>query len=343
MKANHNQSTDKRTKPHLLWLLSLAILLLVVWQIPLVDLAHRQAGTRAFLQVAVQTDPLSANYWWPVFVNTDETLESVVWHLRQANSTLDVDRILGVVMLAKNDPIAAQQWLLRRLQTAPHDVIALLFLGDTYLRLGDVHAAIEQWEEIGAQVPLMRLARDSIEREAQDDALKALGAVMRLNTTDLESRRLAAKILIKQGNTECALALAQEIITIAPQRAEGYMLGGLALFDAGQHERAIPFLEQTLRRSSAVPSWMWVRLGQSYAALGQWPEAIEAYEQAINEDPARSSWVYVHMGEAKCQLKRPEDARFYYEQAVALGNQSNQVRQVIEYLTRHGDCPEDKE
>lgn len=316
MSINPHKSASKQTWPRLLWLLALAALLLILWQIPLVPLAHRQAGTQAFLQVALQNERLSANGPWPIFSAAEtEALEFAARHLRQANSQLDTYRTLGVVELATNNPAGAQQELLRRLETAPNDPIARFFLGETYLRLEDTSAAIEQWESLGAQRQLMQLAKDLVEREAQAEALETLAAVIRLDANEVRARRLAARILAEQGNPEGALALYQEIITIAPQKADSYMLSGHILFDQGQYERAIVYYEAALQRNPANPNRILRMLGRSRAALGQWSGAIEAYQEAIDEDPTFPQ-AYVLLGDVLFKQEQYERAIVYYEEAL---------------------------
>jgi tetratricopeptide (TPR) repeat protein len=294
---------------------------------------------RAFLQTAFQNESQAANPRWPTFIEIDpEALKTVPGYLRQINGQLNTERTLGVIALAANDLAEAEQRLRRQLELAPNDVIAHFFLGEAYLRLGDTQTGIEQWEAAGAKAPLVRLVQDLRARQAQAEALAALEAVMRLDATDEDARRLAAKTWLEQGEAERALAIHQEIIILTPEKSTSYELSGEILFDTGQYEQAIIFFEQALQRNPERPRLIFEKLGRSYAALNQWPEAIEAYEQVIRADPSRDQ-VYVLMGEAQCQLGQPEEARFSYEQAMALGNQSDRVGQTIEYIAQHADCP----
>jgi tetratricopeptide (TPR) repeat protein len=373
MKINHTQMAKAATKPWRLQLLPFVALLLILWQIPWVSLAHRQAGARSFLRVASQNGALSTRPGWPASVHIEaEALESAVMHLHQADSRFDTDRILGVIALATNDLAGAQQRLVNRLETAPADVIARFYLGEIYLRLGDTNAVIEQWTAAGAQEPLRELAQDLVARGAETEALAALDVIGQLDETDKESRELAAKLWAKQGNFERALALYreviaidpesigarrlaaelwleqgnvdralalyQEIIAIAPEKDDGYMLSGQVLFDKEQYEQAITFFEQALQRNSENPRLILVSLARSRAALGQWHAAAKAIDQAIQADPSHD-WDYVLMGDAQCQLGHPGEAQVYYEQAITLGNQSDNVRKVAEYLAQYGQCP----
>jgi tetratricopeptide (TPR) repeat protein len=339
MSANRNQITYTQTPFRFLWLLPVVALLLLMWQIPWSDLAYRQVGLRAFLQVIFQNESQAENPRWPAFIEVEPNiLKWVPRSVQQANSQLNTERALGIVALAANDLPEAQQQLLRRLEVAPNDVIAHFFLGEVYLRLGDTLAGIEHWEAARAAAPLRRLSQDLIVRQAQAEALAALEAVRRLDPADEDSRRVAARLWLEQGQPEHALAIYQEIIALAPEKSSNYTSSGQILFDAGQYEQAIIFFEQALQRNPERPHWVLEELGRSHAALNQWPEAVTAYKQAIRAEPARHQ-LYVLMGEAQCQLERPEEARFYFEQAMALGNKSKPVKQAVEYIALHVACP----
>jgi tetratricopeptide (TPR) repeat protein len=357
--------------------LFLATLALILWQLPWINMAYHQAGLRAFLQTAFQKGDLPPTLPWSGRVEADPL--PALARLEQANKSfiplqmsLNPDRSLGMVALMTGDLTGAQQRLLSRLEAAPEDYMARFFLGETYRRLGDYSTAIEHWALAGAQEPLMELARNLIEQEEETTALMALEAVMALDKTDTEPRWWAADILSKQGATEEALALYQEItlinprseaahmrvaesflqqgnleqallvyqkmIDLAPQQATGYSLMGRTLFGAGQYEQAIGFFEQALQRNPKEPGALLEMLGESYTALGRWADAIEVYNQAVEIDPNRPR-VYMLMGEAQCKAGTPNEARFYFEQAVALGNRQEQLPITIQYIVQHGVCP----
>lgn len=378
MKVERGKTGPRQIRLWPVWFLVSLALLLALWKTPLIQSVHRQVGTRAFLKAAFQSEPSPADPPWSLSVEA-RGLASAMSHLKRANIesdaqsvTLNTYRTLGVAELATGNPANARKWLLRRLETAPGDVLARFFLGEAFLRLGDVQAAIQEWKAAGAQQQLMWLAEDLAEREAWTEALTALDAVMELDATDVRSRwlaariwreqgnaqrtlvlcqelleidaqsegarQLAAEIYIEQGDTQRGLALSQELIAIVPQKPIGYMLSGIALFDEGQYEQSIIFFEEALRRDPLSPHWIWVRLGKAHAALEQWPEAIEAFGRAIHEDPTHD-WDYVLMADAQCQAGHPQGAHSYYEQAIALGVQSDRVRQAAEYIARHQDCP----
>jgi tetratricopeptide (TPR) repeat protein len=360
------------------WLLLLVVLLLSLWQAPLSRVIHRQAGTREFVSLVFRNRSSSAGS--PLLAATDAgDLESAASQLRRTNNeegtkyaALNSYRTLGVVDLAADNPAGAQSWLARRLEMAPMDVLAHFYIGEAYFRLGDTHAAVEEWEMSGAQNQLTDLAKESISRGRQAEALTALDAVLRLNPTNVDARWFAAEVWRDQGDLEHALELyremialapqslgprqrmaeiwaergdveraleiCEELISVAPEMPDGYVVGGVILFDAEQYEQAITFFEQALQRGPASPRWILVRLGRAHATLGRWSEAIDAYERAIQEDPTHH-WDYVLIGDAHCQRGHPKEALIYFERAVDSGNQSNRVRQLADYIAQNGDCP----
>jgi tetratricopeptide (TPR) repeat protein len=326
-------------KLQLWWLLTLATIILVFWQLPVLSVVHRQVGMKTFLQLTTPGDPLPAGRPWPVSDPVEVgTLEATEGYLVRANRQADTTRLLGVIALARNDLPGARHWLQRRLETAPDDPLAHFFLGETYLRAGEPARTISEWETVGAKAHLTALAKDLIEKAAPQEALSALEAVMRLDPTDIESRKLAADILIQQGQIEPALTLYLELIALEPDKAVAYDRSGRALFDAGQYAQAIGFFKEALQRNPANPPLVLERLGQSYGALGQWQEAAQAFQQAIDQDPT-SSRAYVRMAEAQCKLGQPANARDFFEQAVASGDYSGEVRKAAEYIARTGSCP----
>lgn len=358
------------------WLF-LGALILVFWQIPLINVIYHQAGTLIFLQTAFQKGELPPHLPWLGQVEADPA--PAISRLAQANDpfiplqlSLNADRLLGVVALMTGDAVEAQQRLQSRLDQVPEDQIARFFSGEVYRRQGNFSEAIEQWALVGAQEPLMDMARDLIERQENAAALAALKAVMELDKTDTEPRWWAAGILSEQGDTEEALLLYQEIrkinpysdaahrrvaevlleqgeldqalavyqemIDLAPEEAAGYTLMARALFDAGRYEETLQAVEQALERQPEEPVLLLEMMGESYAALERWTEAIQVYKQAIDISPDRHR-PYTLTAEAQCQAGTPDEARFYFEQAVVLGNQQEQVQQAIQYITDHGVCP----
>jgi tetratricopeptide (TPR) repeat protein len=328
------------TRSWSLRLLSALALLLFLWQVPLVNLVQRQAGLLVFLQAAWPAEALPVEQRPAEFTAAqDEALQAAAWQLQQAGSQLDTDRALGRVTLAANRFTEAEAYLLRWLDTAPNDPIARNFLAETYFRQGNVPAAIEQWAIARDSARLIAWARELIKLEQPIQALEALEAVIAFDPSNLSARQMAGDLWLKQGNSDRALVLYGEIISIAPEQASGYALTGSVLFKEKRYGEAIASFQQALQKSETSPYWVWVLLGQSYAYQGRWTEAVESYDQAIHSNP-KPPEPYAFLGQAQCQLGHPGEARLAYEQAIGLGHQAASIRQTLEYIAQHGDCPD---
>jgi tetratricopeptide (TPR) repeat protein len=360
------------------WLLLTVSLLLVVWSVPWNSIVHRQVGTRAFLQMVLRDTPL-ADHAGRAVSPASGGREAVLSQLSQSDGKpgiyerdLDAYRTLGVVALAANNPAQAQQWLIQRLEVAPTDVVARYFLGEAYLRMGDTQAAIREWQAAGAERQLTGMAEKLVEHEEWTEAMTALDGAMQLNASNANSRWLAAEICNKQGETERALALYeevialvpqtigarqraaelwiergdtqraltlyQEIIALTPEEPNGYALSGILFLNTGEYERAAALFEQALERDPSRPRWLLIRSGMTYAALEKWHEAIDAYQEAIHQEPGYY-WDYVLMGDAQCRIRHPQEALIYYQEAVALGNERTSVPATIEHIAQYGECP----
>lgn len=311
-----------------LWLLPVLALVLILWQVPLLGLAQRQIGLRLFLQGVFAGDTAAER----------DAAATAAVYLQQAGRRLDTSRLLGVVSLEAGREREAETYFQAQLARKPDDGLTRFFLGELYRRQGQTAAAIAQWEQAGAGPYLIELARSLLQPEPGPGSIAALEAAIRLDPYNIEARRLAGDVRLKQGQIEAALAFYQGITAIAPENPLGYELLGRLLFTQKYYREAIPFLRQALQRSSVPSPWLLLTLGQAEAALGHWPEAAAAYQRALDLDPLGQG-SYVLLAEVQCRLGQPAEALAAYEQALALGALSGRAQQASDYLRRHYACP----
>lgn len=329
---------NRRALARSLWLLSAAALLLLLWQVPVLGLLQRQAGLLIFLRGAWPAEALPGELRPPAGEARLLALRAAARRLQQAGSQVDTDRALGRVALAANQPEEAEQYLQRRLENAPDDVLARYFLGEAYLQQGRVPEVVEQWAAAGASGRLSSLAGELIKDQQPEQALAALEAVIALEPANVPARQQAGDLWRKQGDPARAAALYGEIITIAPDKATGYVLTGNLLLEQGRYEEAAASFLRALERSETAPQGVLVSLGRAYTGQGRWAEAAAAYDQAVRISPAQAG-VYVLLGQARCQLGQAQAARLAFEQAIQLGSQNSQVRQAVEIIAQYGICP----
>jgi tetratricopeptide (TPR) repeat protein len=319
------------------------MLALLLGRIPFSHLVHKEAGMHALLKAILPPVQSPSSCRWVGTSIDDKALESARRHFSNVDtatgslSQRDMYWIQGLVELVSDDLPAAQTLLLQQLEVSPKGNFAWYFLGEISLRTGDTYSAIEQWKLAGAKEQLMCLGRELTEQGKRDEALATLDAAADLDPLDPQPRRLAAK-LVEEVDGQQALKRYQEIIAIRPEWASGYAQCGKVLFNAGQYEQAIPFLEQAMQHNPSSSSWILEMLGRSYAALGQWNKAMKAYQQAIIESPADHR-IYILTGDTACSMGQPERARLCYEQAASLGNRTERLEKIIVHISQSGQCP----
>lgn len=322
-----------------LGLIPLVAIILGLWQIPWMPLFHQQVGLQAFLQATLRNKswPTAPN-WFDVAPVEAAPLTSVVLNLEQIDTQPVAVRTLGLVSLVTGDLTKGQQILTHYAEQAPDDSLAQFFLGESYRRQGEISATVEHWEKIGARMPLQYLSIGLIEQEIDLEALNVLEAIMRLDPTDVSSRIRAAQIWREQGDPLQALALAQDIINLAPESISGYSESGYALSELEQHEASINFYNQALQFNPKNAYNLLLLLGKAHTTLGQWSEAIDIYRQAIDKDPTRQQG-YEQLGQLYCELDQPEEAQNIYEQAIEGGNQSQGIEKNLDHILQTGNCP----
>jgi len=105
-----------------------------------------------------------------------------------------------------------------------------------------------------------------------------------------------ARLLILTENTEEGLAVADQIILIAPESPQGYAIKAMALDWMGQPDEAVV---TALRALEIDPTYAPTHayLAEAYIDLGRWTQAREEAELAVQLDPfsvdARRNYAYV--------------------------------------------------
>lgn len=92
----------------------------------------------------------------------------------------------------------------------------------------------------------------------------------------------------KKGKTEKALALADEVVKKAPERAYAHVIKGDLLYSQGKEREAEAEYEMAVQKKVAEPYQEGVaynQLGRFYASRGEYQEARELYDQAVEIDP----------------------------------------------------------
>jgi tetratricopeptide (TPR) repeat protein len=97
-----------------------------------------------------------------------------------------------------------------------------------------------------------------------------------------------AAVLAREGKTEKALALADEVVRAAPHRSAAYKIRGDLLAGKGDTHAAQAAYEKAVKQPHAVPflkAEAYNQLGRIYAQKGQYAKARSLFDNAVNLDP----------------------------------------------------------
>jgi serine/threonine-protein kinase len=256
--------------------------------------------------------------------------------------TQGADRLLAVARAADPDPwrdqlrqmfqkpsgkerTAISQRLAR--SAASQDLPALDY---TLLGLGLHHGGDHGGAEAVFRQGLLRHPRDAWLNLQLGDCLseqgrtdEAIGHYRVVRFFRPEAAHGLAHLLDSRGQSQEALAIFRELVTIRPDVVRHWACYGRLLHDRGDRARAGEVLEKAAELMRAEvkrrPSDDWAHgtLGLVFQAQGKLPEAIAEYREAIRLKP-RYAEAHGNLGNALREQKKWDEAIAEYRQAVQL-------------------------
>jgi tetratricopeptide (TPR) repeat protein len=122
--------------------------------------------------------------------------------------------------------------------------------------------------------------------------------------------------LHKSGDVVGAIHGYEKFLKRAPRHAGALNLLGLAHFQNGQPEKAVPLLEQALALRPDLPGAHY-NLGTMLQRLGRYQEALAHFEKALALNP-QDAEAHNNLGSVLNSLDRRDEAIAHFERAVAL-------------------------
>lgn len=129
--------------------------------------------------------------------------------------------------------------------------------------------------------------------------------------------------LLKTGNAEAAVDVAEKSLTTFPNHPALLQVAGIAALQLGNGSRAAETLKKALDLNPNQPG-LWEIYGGALEVLNQYEDAAQAYDQAIQRAPQQVSG-YRMRGIALSQLSRYEEALEVFGQAIRLSPRHTDV------------------
>lgn len=240
----------------------------------------RGADAKAAFERAVDLDPSLADAWCllsaALFEAGDITAADAAYLTYRRLAHDPVDLADAYLAFDQNRLEAAETLAQRRLKAGTNEVAAFTLLAAIAWRRGD-----------------------DLSEEA------ALNEVLRLAPCDGTAREQLARLLIRQGRIEKALALIDRLLSVDPNRDSLWVLQAEALRLIDRHADALAVLETLVAGHPANPDFR-LLVGNQQRYMGHTPEAIANYQRALELRPGYGA-AYLALSNLKTWRFSPHD------------------------------------
>lgn len=220
--------------------------------------------------------------------------------LRVAPTQADANHNLGVLALQTGNPKAGFPYFQNALETNPRQEQYWLSYIDALMRAGDLAAARDVLHRGKAYLSHRSRARleDALQARGKADQTEIHAVITRFNASDYSETEKQCRRLVEKYPTDLF----------------GWKALASVLAKTGQSEAAIPILENGLTLSPDNPELLNV-LGKALKDLGRFDEAIAKYERALAKKPDYAE-AYNNLGVLFRQIGRHEKAADNFKTAL---------------------------
>ena len=174
-----------------------------------------------------------------------------------------------------------------------------------YWLLGMTHI-MDAWFDWG------KSKEDSLSR-----AMELAQKTISLNDLDSNAHGSLVAIYRMKGNYDKAIAEGKRAVELDPNSADAHVWLGIALYNAGRADEAIPLLEKAIRLNPFAHTWYFLQLGQAYSLSGRYDEATAAYQKALQLSPNN---LFAHLGltATYSQMGRDKEASVHAKEVLRI-------------------------
>jgi tetratricopeptide (TPR) repeat protein len=196
------------------------------------------------------------------------------------------------ILILKNRLTEATKLNSEILKTNPHDVEALVYKGQIQIRENDAPGAVESLQnalsnDSGNAVAHYQLGIAYAKEHDLARAESEWREAVRIHPDLTDAQRNLADLELSRGEVDAALQTAQQIISIQPYSADGFVIKGMADIARQRYSDAQQDAEEAMHRApeSAIP---YIQLANIQLAQKHFPDAEKFYQQGVDKDPSSS-------------------------------------------------------
>lgn len=220
------------------------------------------------------------------------------------------------ILILKNRLTEATKLNSEILKTNPHDVEALVYKGQIQIRENDAPGAVESLQnalsnDSGNAVAHYQLGIAYAKEHDLARAESEWREAVRIHPDLTDAQRNLADLELSRGEVDAALQTAQQIISIQPYSADGFVIKGMADIARQRYSDAQQDAEEAMHRApeSAIP---YIQLANIQLAQKHFPDAEKFYQQGVDKDPSSS--------QALSGLMNTYVAQKQYDKAITAAN-----------------------
>jgi tetratricopeptide (TPR) repeat protein len=197
------------------------------------------------------------------------------------------------------------------LKASPSDTEALVYRAQVQVHQNDAAGAVDSLQKAlksdssNARAHYwLGIAFDAQHNEAQAES--ELREAVSLAPDLTEALHALAELEIRRGDVDALTQTAQQIVSGAPNRPDGYLFRSLAEMARQKYSEAEQDLHKVMDLAPANPV-AYVRMGNLHLAQKQYAEAAKFYQQALDRDAASTDGLQGLM-KADLAQKQPDQA-----------------------------------
>ena len=251
---------------------------------------------------------------------------SRAWPLRPALCSIAAATLLAVLMRCAwwqtsfwHDDLTLWN---HTLECTSQNRVAHLSLGNTYVRLGKLDKAIDQYREAiaiepGYSMPHYNLGVALAGAGRLDEAIAEYQKAVDLQPDNAVAHNNLAHGLSIRGRLETALFHCQEALRIDPHFAEAHFNAGNVWYRLGRLDEAIHEFQQALEANPGL-AMVHYPLARALTDRDRLDEAIAEYGKSLETTSDFAADVHYHLGLALSARDRPDEAAAHFRSALAI-------------------------
>ncbi len=166
----------------------------------------------------------------------------------------------------------------------------------------------------GDHIPLIQRANAHLATNEPERALNDANRALQIRPDNLDATQIAAQALLAQGRTAESLELSKKLVATNSMRKEGYLLQAKAEIQNGNPKQAISLIDQA-NNFNADPIKVTTLKGDAYARAEDFEASFQYYDEAARMS-GNDPFILVKRGDVQAELGRHEGAANDYTMAL---------------------------